>query len=312
MIRTVGITRFFHIRQIGNTKMRSLIFMLIVGCMFNANAKDITESIVGNEHPVCGDVMYASKNWEYYEDVYGAEYKKVARQSYVYALMASNAYEDFENKKPDFKISGWEQVGPKRTTRKGMGAHIYRSTAGPQTVAIVFEGTKQGRDWFFGNLNFFWKGQYRDAEVLIKEIAAQYPKAKLVTAGHSLGGGLAIHAALHNGKVDAYAFNTSPRIFNSDDYDATNTSITLISENDDVLEKLRKKWKSFDTLEISGPYNKFDFLDLKTNNNDRIGEHSIYFIARGLLIVAAADGDEQARGWIRDNLRQENVKKCRK
>lgn len=286
--------------------------LVFAACAFDAIAKDITASIVGDEHPVCSDVKYASTDWSFYQNAYGADYKDVARRSYPFALMASNVYEHFDSKKPEFAVPGWEKVESKRTTRKGMGAHIYRSTTGPESVAIVFEGTNKGaRDWLFGNLNLFWKGQYKDAEKLITEIAERYPEARLVTTGHSLGGGLAIHAALHHGGVEAFAFNSSPRVFNSRRYDPSESTVTLISENEDILEKFRKRWGGLAGLTIEGPFNKFDFLDLATNDNDRVVEHSVYFIARGLLIVAAAGGDESARRWIGENLDRSKEKECK-
>jgi hypothetical protein len=274
--------------------MKILIFF--VSITFSANASSFQVPVNG-EHPVCLDIRYASKDPGFYHNVYGASYKNIAKESFIYSLMASNVYEEYEGGKPEFYIHGWNKLEEKTHTWKGMGAHVYKSTNPPERIVIAFEGTnsKSIVDWIFGNLNLYWKGQYSDAEELIDRISAEHPDSTIVTTGHSLGGGLAIHAALYHKNVDAYAFNSSPRIFHPGEIHNSESKITLISENEDVLEELRAQWNALKDIELTGPYNEFDFLDLKTNNQSQISEHAIYYIARGLTIVAAEAGDEDAK-----------------
>ena len=244
---------------------------------------------INGSHPVCSNLKYASRDVGHYADAYDDTYKQIAINSFMYALMASNSYEEYEGGKPKFHTNDWELIEKKTSTWKGMGAHVYRSNLDNKDIVIAFEGTNplSINDWLFGNLNIFWKGQYSDAEELIDRIAKQYPDTNIITTGHSLGGGLAIHAALYRGNTKAYAFNSSPRIFIPDDIENINgVDITVISENNDILKFFREKLRAFKNIKLTGPYNKFDFL-----SETALNEHSIYFIARGLTIVAASAGD---------------------
>ena len=264
--------------------------------LLNALAVSAEKVQPDGTHPVCQKIKHMSTDAEHYQRAYGRSYKRIASRSFEYALMASNVYEKYEGSNPKFDIPKWDQVGDKRANWRGFGAHIYKSTQGRQRVAVAFEGTDQDSlaDWIFGNLNVYWKGQYGDAELLVDEIAEAYPNAEIITTGHSLGGGLAIHAALHHSNVTAFAFNSSPRIFMPDPFTENGSEIILISENEDVLEGLRKHWGTFDKIEVSGPFNEFDFLDLASNNNDKVVEHGMYAIARGILLVAASSRNQVA------------------
>jgi len=250
------------------------------------------------EHPFCSNIKFASNDFDHYDGVHNTEYYDAAKRSFRFAWMSSNAYEDYDGKKPQYVFSRWIQVGEKVTTWRGMGAHVYLSEDLGKVV-IAFEGTNfdSPRDWFFGNLNLFWKGQYNEAYKLAKNVKREYPKAKIITTGHSLGGGLAIHVALKIDGVETYAFNSSPRVFAPDRIETPNSSIVLISENNEALNKIRAIWSTLDGYE---EYSEFDFL-----NTDILTEHSIYYIGRGLAMVAASTDDpfyvDIAESILRDN-----------
>ena len=167
-----------------------------------------------------------------------------------------------------------------------MGAHIYLSRD-KKKIVVAYEGTNfsSWRDWVFGNFNIYWKGQYSEALKLAKNVASMYPDAQLITTGHSLGGGLAIHVALHINGVTAYAFNSSPRVFAPRKLENPDSRLVLANENDEILSEIRKKWS---TLKNYKQFDEYDFL-----NSDKPTEHSIYYIGRGLVNVAASTGEKE-------------------
>ena len=85
----------------------------------------------------------------------------------------------------------------------------------PRVVIVAFRGTDSSRDWFRHNLALD-PAQFEPARAYVKRVAEKYPDDRLVVAGHSLGGGLAIHVTRHedtSALVDeAWAIDTSPRI----------------------------------------------------------------------------------------------------
>lgn len=269
--------------------------------LLSATASLAKEVIVADGvHPVCDNIKYASTDVNHHKKAYDKNYRNAASEAYVYALMASNVYEQYATSKPKFEIPGWRQESEKITTWRGLGAHIYVKEPLENIVAVVFEGTNADswRDWLFGNLNIYWLGQYAEADALVDRVIEDHPTAQIITAGHSLGGGLAIHTALTHQNISTFAFNASPRVFIPDDFEGQGSEIMLISENDDILQSLRKTWGSLDALKLAGPYEEFDFLDLATNNDDKLTEHGMYIIARGLMLVAAGNESQHAINMI--------------
>lgn len=295
-------------------KIKIAIILVLYGSL--AGAEYIP---MNGKHLYCSDIKYLSKDLGHYvePDAYSKRYDDIAKESFIYSLMASNVYEEYDGGKPEFFVRGWEKEREKVTTWKGLGAHIYRSKFEPNNFVIAFEGTNSTSllDWIFGNLNLGWKGQYADAAALVQKIKTTYPSSKIVTTGHSLGGGLAIHAALYHGNIDAYAFNSSPRVFKEDVKD-TNSRIVLISEDEDILQSLRKFLGTLDSVTTTKPFDEFDFL-----KSSKLNEHSIYHISRGLMLVAASadnndshpeinldDEDDNARRIIKNHIPNESIK----
>lgn len=91
--------------------------------------------------------------------------------------------------------------------KSGFDAAFYRDAGG--TVALVYAGTDEGRDWKhnFGQGLGFKDAQYDQAIALAREARLAFG-GDLVLAGQSLGGGLAAAAGMVN-EVPAVTFNAA-------------------------------------------------------------------------------------------------------
>ncbi len=158
------------------------------------------------------------------------------------ATLCANVYEDKEkydktwvDNKTRFPLSGWEEITfkkeelPKSSPRwryvlPGFHWEIWKKqhSDGKMIVAFVFKGTKSGWDWYTNLrwatrfLPFTWD-HYRQtmdqAPWIIQKVQekAGADNLEIITAGHSLGGGLAHLAAYLSPNVSkVFAFNSSP------------------------------------------------------------------------------------------------------
>lgn len=195
----------------------------------------------------------------------------IIKEAYPYAIMASNAYDE----KTQVQLPGWNRVN-RITTNNDFSADLYQSE-NKAALAIAFRGTDSLRDFTQANLMIEFdsqlKGQYNDAEELVKKIKSDYPDKKILVIGHSLGGGLAIHISLLNKGIDAYTFNTSPRVFATKGYDYTNNRVILIHESGEILNIFRR---SFFTLYKT----KHEDYQLNFLGGNAAAEHSIEPLAR--------------------------------
>ena len=189
--------------------------------------------------------------------------KRLGKEVYKFAIMSSNAY-DYQ---PQIKIPRWRRI-ERHETQKGFGADVYLSDS--NELVIAFRGTDgwSPKDWFWGNLNLFWKGQYADADNLFTDIRKKHIYKTVIATGHSLGGGLAMHIAIHNDNVDAFAFDPSPRVFAKNKYDNFENRIVIISESGEALSAVRKVFVTM--KKIKPEYYRYNFL-----GGNMVKEHGI-------------------------------------
>ena len=301
--------------------MKLFTFVILI-LLFASNTYAAAIRIKG-VHPNCSNIRYLSTTYEvykpHYKNAYEASYGVIAKEAFLYAQMASNAYEDYDPDKPEFPFVkyGYAKVGEKVTTWKGLGAHIYEKKNENENenekngeIVVAFEGTNfwSPADWLFGNLNLFTEGQYGEAKDLMRDIIKNnLDHKRIVVTGHSLGGALAISVALSFPNITAYTFNTSTTIHADKGADASGSELIVISENEDVLKTLDEKFLKFKHAYKRGPFNEFNFLEEPGIEDLPFGkwikqiiEHGIYFIARGLTVYAAANDSADARQSLID------------
>lgn len=222
----------------------------------------------------------------------------IAKKSFKYALMASNAY----HSEAGFIIPGWEPVMHYRGNfdekdQVGFQADQYVNKKTSE-IAIVFRGTDGSED-NNANLSIWWPWsnqriptQYQIASNLIAEVRKNNPASKIILVGHSLGGGLAFHASWNLENSETYAFDPSPRTWSTGKPTASNRFI--IREKGEILEKIQF-WNSLPVA----PENigTFDFI-----RGGAIREHNMYYLARGLLLMSALNKNDEAINIMNINL----------
>lgn len=254
-----------------------------------------------------------------------------------YALLAAAAYGD-----PDFASgrgcplrpmgsSRWQRVDgyseatlPRdpensRIRIPGIGYQLWRDLGakGRKRLALVFRGTDSGQwgDWYsnarwltrLNPLTWDQYGQTRDLmKKLIPELDRRFGKEnyELVSVGHSLGGGLAQHAAYVTPVIRAvYAFDTSPVTASTSIDPAVKRryraglAIYRIYESGEVLSSLR--WASRQVVPLSGSnpriaelrFNFRSTLRVDGKDSGPIAEHSIRQLACDLVCYVDRNGD---------------------
>ena len=126
-------------------------------------------------------------------------------------------------------------------------------------VAVAFRGTDQKRDWVQNTIPKF-QAQAADAENAFRAVLAKYRSSgssapKITATGHSLGGGLALHVSFLWPNVDAFVFNSSPRIgVKRSDIKSNRVSIFEAGEALDRIRRLNKmvrpEWEGIDSRDF--------------------------------------------------------------
>lgn len=232
--------------------------------------------------------------------------KELAKDYAVYAMMASNAYLD--PNRIYFKLDklGWEKVDSEGqpipiTNYKDTPSYkpswigkifsslqydIWKNKNDAKTV-IAFKGTDEKIDW----LTNFWIGPciaYKSAKKHVKKYKERLEEKgedrEIVVVGHSLGGGLTISCSLWLG-VDAYAFNSSPRVFDGWKDNKESATRKAIFQEKEILSILRSLWPKFhDVINEEDIYQtNFIYNGVKDNS------HRADYLAEGILRCSTND-----------------------
>lgn len=208
------------------------------------------------------------------------EIRATARQSFLYAQLATNAY----NESDSFKLLDVE--GPFDIERhwSGFGAQYYKiaNPTGGRRCVIAFRGTDffQPVDWVFGNLlNIQYKRGLRYFDTLRASSQcgdnSGQPR-EIAVVGHSLGGAIATYISLRRNSAPAFMFNTSPRLTRGK---AIVNERVAVSQYSEVLAVLRHV-----TILAGGTY-----TTINCRKGNPIGRHAIRPLAECLTAIAASD-----------------------
>jgi hypothetical protein len=221
---------------------------------------------------------------------------ELARRHFLHAAMASNVYRE-PNDGAMFVLPSWT-LKERREGTSGLSLDVYTSTESKnsrQRLVVAYRGTDYHSilDWGANfSLWFHEPQQYRQAAEHLSGLLRDHPGAEVTVTGHSLGGAIALNLGQRFPGVSAVAFNSSPRAFFSLPDSPVDNQLVHIYESGEILN-VTHFW-----LEALLPANtqvaKYNFLDF-TSPSQSIAEHGIYRLARGLLLLALARGEESAR-----------------
>lgn len=202
---------------------------------------------------------------------------EIAAKNAIYAMLSCNCYH--EESKIHFPVEELDWIlvdrdgNPTDEPSKqgwftGFAYDIYENSKSNKSV-IAYRGTDSKQDYIMSNLAFPFSIPYKSAIKAVKKYVKKNSSRDLVVVGHSLGGGLALCASVHQG-IPAITFDPSPRIFDGLGDHHNPAFRVIIYQEGEVLEKLREKWinKAYDVVKSEDVYKcNYDFGD---NSHHRI------------------------------------------
>lgn len=224
----------------------------------------------------------------------------------IYAMMSSNAYlRDPIRTYFPIRDLGWVKVDL-NSQAIPQGIHSYKPNTrigkifsnlqfdiweqqGSNKTIIAFKGTDEVIDWGVANFAIGISIPYKSAKKKVKEYIRNNPTRYISLTGHSLGGGLALSVSVWEG-IDAVVFNTSPRVFDGFNNDPKPASRKAIFQEDDILQKIREFYPTFEDAVSPGNIIKtnFDYNGESNHRADLIAEGILRCARDSHLIMMAA------------------------
>lgn len=218
--------------------------------------------------------------------------QEIAAETAIYAAMASNAYRS--SGKPVFALqsAGWYRIDLQgKATEQlisdhpvtGLAYDIYAKESG-DTVVFAFRGSEGIQDYLMSNFALI-APSYRQARSLVQDYVNSHTNQQVIVTGHSLGGGLAMSASLKAG-VTAYAFNSSPRVFDGFLDKSKPATRKVVYQRGEVLANVRNIWRKLWSVVPESNIYEFqcDYRTLGTSDDS----HDSALLAQCLLQIAAS------------------------
>lgn len=222
---------------------------------------------------------------------------KAAEKYALYAMMASNSYLKEDRTYFPIEDLGWIRVDldgnptPDNSYSPSWFGRIFSNlqydiweNKQKNITVISFKGTDEKIDWIDGNLAIGMSTPYKSAKKHVKNYIKKHPDQEVVLTGHSLGGGLALSVSLWTG-IDAYVFNSSPRVFDGLKNNSLPAIRKTIYQEGDILQKIRKFYPKFLKIIPETDIIKTNF-DYGEQNN-----HRADLLAEGILRCAFGDAE---------------------
>lgn len=219
----------------------------------------------------------------------------IAAKYYLYAAMASSAYEGADNAFPIERL-GWqkiswktglpiESVKPSYSAKEfiilgsGFAFDIWQKSNSNEVV-FAFRGTDKPDDWIKANISIAFSVSYKSAKKKLREFMKKFPDKKVVAlTGHSLGGGIALSCSCDQG-IEAIVFDPSPRIFDGLGDKIKEANRISIHQKGEVLEPMRRVSTKFPDVISSMYESEYRFPD-------NVSLHSGYYLALFILRQAS-------------------------
>lgn len=219
---------------------------------------------------------------------------EAAADSYLYAQMAFNAYQDSTKLALPDSITEERSIEDPRT---GFAVTVYEVRSGSQLreAVLAFRGTEDRLDWWHGNFRFT---QNRQAVSFYESMREFYGESiPIVSVGHSLGGGLALQISVLYDGATAYLFNGSYHI-----YRPRTTVNGVYAYHEAKSERYSVASHAEANQAVRGPLPNPTLIHTRgfvcTDVRGPVFNHSIERLARCLTHVAAITS-EGARGSLR-------------
>lgn len=235
-----------------------------------------------------------------------------ARNVFKYAMMANNTYlHDADTE--FYQISGWKKIS-RMESDSGLALDVYSREAGGMTaeLAVAYEGTnrKSFNDWKF-NLALLCPHQQKEALSHMKALKGKYPGTPITAVGHSLGGGIALNMSMHVEGVNAVAFNSSPRAFWGRENQSNANTRTYVYESGEILTSPTRAYMGMRLYGKQMTPVRFNFLNFNKLRGGPVSEHSMYYLSRGILLVAIKGGShEAAKSFVENFKLHDGCERC--
>ena len=230
------------------------------------------------------------------------EYKVLAAEYAIYAMLSNNAYRDERYK---FVLpNNWKEVR-RHSDTSGLDYQLYEKIVDQKVVeaVIVFQGTAELIDWTYGNVS---NKQYEYANPHIEYLSNYYISKGIPfkTTGHSLGGGLALYASYQFDEIKAIGFNSSPR-YHSKKIKETDNRVVIYEEGEPnrIVGNAIFPWR----WAIFGDRKNIRFLKYNFQKRAGLRNHQSTRLAKGLLLSGSLV-DPELRKTLEKNCNEDNTK----